>query len=346
GLGEVVLEIEGPLAAIKLGGDNERVVTLTEARIASLEKALKEVESNSEVKGLVISGAQHELFCAGADITAIRDVKDPKVGAVLAERGQSVFNQIENLKCTTVAAINGACVGGGCEMVLACDYRIASAYESTKVGLPEIKLGIIPGFGGTQRLPRLVGLPKAFSVILPGKVLSAPRAKKLGLLDVLVEGTSAEDTHKQLLAKAREIALGKFSPNQGDLSLSDRILTYTAIGRWIVSNKAKQGVVKETRGKYPAPLKAIEVALIGLKSGIEQGLKKEAQALGELVVSAESKALVHIYFLTESAKKLGRAEKDQAKQSKVAVIGGGTMGAGIAAAFLAKGVSVLCLITT
>ena len=252
---EVALQIEGELATILLGGESESVVILTEQRLRSFQQAINTVAKDRKVKGLVVFGGSESIFCAGADISAINGISDPKLGEELARAGQEVFDSLAALECTTVAAICGACVGGGCELVLACDYRIAVDVSKTRIGLPEIKLGILPGFGGTQRLPRLIGLPKALDIILQGKVVSAKRAHKLGLVDRLISLDSVDARGKtafQVLEDAANaIAVGNDRIETPALSLVDQFLTKTLPGRKIVAHNAKKAVLKETKGNYP-----------------------------------------------------------------------------------------------
>jgi 3-hydroxyacyl-CoA dehydrogenase/enoyl-CoA hydratase/3-hydroxybutyryl-CoA epimerase len=335
---EVGLEWQGDIGIITLSLDPEKVAILNEARLNSLSQKIDEVANRASCKGLVICGASTRGFCLGADISAIESVTDAKLGSQLAREGQIIFGKIAALPCTTVAAWAGPCVGGGCELVLSCDYRVALNTNSTKIGLPEIKLGILPGFGGSQRLPRLIGLPAALDIILAGKVIDVKRAKKKGLVDCLVQ--TEEDESKDLTAlvkAAKDIIQGESSVQRASLSMVDRFLTFTSIGRSFVYKKAKANVMSLTKGHYPAPLKALDVAVDGLGLPLEQALEQEADALGELIVTSESKSLVYLYFLTERAKKLGRSVSENVENAKVGVIGGGLMGAGIASSILSKG---------
>lgn len=340
-VGEVLLEMKGELAILRLGAPGEKVVVLDSLRMESLEQAVRTVASSQEVKGLVIIGPHPKLFCAGADINVIRSVTKSQIGRELAEQGQKIFDLIADLSCVTVAAISGACVGGGCELVLACDYRIVTDLPQTKIGLPEVKLGIIPGFGGTQRLPRLVGVARALEIILKGQVLSSNHALASGLVDRLVQSSSevvdVEQLFKELERVASEVALGQSSVPRRRLPAKDMLLTYTPVGRAIVRSTTLRALARETKGNYPAPARAVDVVMFGLGRGLKAGLVKEAEAIGELIVTPTSKALVHIYLLSEESSKIGRGVKQELARGSVAVIGGGVMGAGIAASFLGAG---------
>lgn len=325
--------LENEIALIHLGADDERVVSLTAQRLDSLESNLTEVASRG-AKGLVISGPSTEMFTVGADINAIGSVDSSAVGKKLAQRGQMIFSKIADLKCITIAAISGPCMGGGCELALACDYRIISDDPTSIIGLPEVKLGIIPGFGGTQRLPRLVGLTRALDVILGGKTLKPSQAKKIGLVD---EISPAE----KILERAVEIANGVKLPNRRKLPLAERILSLNSLTRGFVKRKAKATTLKETKGFYPAPLAAIEAVFTGLDQGLEIGLDFESSELGRMIVTPECRSLVQLFFLTEAAKGLGKAGKKYLGDVSALVIGAGAMGAGIAGVMAKSGARVI-----
>jgi len=338
----VVLEVDGDVAILNLGSPEEKVVILSEKRMESLRDALgkiAEMARSGEVKGMVLAGAHEGLFCAGADINIIKGVTSAEEGKRLAKQGQDVFQILEDFPITTVAAISGACVGGGCELVLACDYRILADNSSTKIGLPEVKLGILPGFGGTQRLPRLVGVQAAMDMILKGRVSPASIALKIGLADELV------GSGDNLISRCIDIASGKRRPPRSGLGLLDKAIARFAPVRNFVKSKIVKQVGKTTGGHYPAPAKAIESVFHGLEHGLEAGYELEAKSLGELIVTPECKSLVHIYFLTEEASRLGKSAQERVEGTSVGVIGAGTMGAGIAASFLMSGCPVILVDT-
>lgn len=321
------------LATITLGTPDERAITLTPERIESFVAALAKVR-DAAPRGLVIRAPNPESFCVGADISLIQSVTDPVKGAELAAQGQQAYNLLEDLTCTTVAAISGPCVGGGCELVLACDYRVAADLGSTSIGLPETKLGILPGFGGTYRLPRVVGLTKALDIILSGKTLRATQALKAGLIDQI---TSID----LLYSVAQAIAEGSQQPQKRRRALAERFLTGNFLGQILVLRNARKATIAQTKGHYPAPIKALEVTVAGLRRNRTAGLQVEARELGTLIVSPESKALVHLFYLTEASKTLGKRtlDRDSGKTAQkeiegihALVVGAGTMGAGIAGA--------------
>ena len=165
---------------------NEKVNKLSAPVMAELEQVLNVLNGNKAARVLVITSAKKDIFIAGADINEIKGLRNPKDAFAKVARGQEIMNKIAALKIPTIAVINGACLGGGLELALACKYRVAIANPKTQLGLPEVSLGIIPGFGGTQRLPKLVGLPEALKIILPAKAVDARKALKIGLVDDLI----------------------------------------------------------------------------------------------------------------------------------------------------------------
>ena len=321
------------VAIISLGSLDERAITLTPSRLASFRNALQQVRS-SGARGLVIRSPSLDSFCVGADISLIQSVIDQAQGSALATEGQEAYNMLEDLPCITVAAIGGPCVGGGCELILACDFRIASDAASTSIGLPETKLGILPGFGGTYRLPRVVGLPKALDIILAGKTLRSPQALRSGLVD--------EVTRPEILvARAEEIARGIKTPRRRSIPLIDRLLSNNRIGRLIAKRSALRATLKQTKGFYPAPPRALVVTADGLGRSRKGALAVEATELGTLITSAESKALTHLFFLTEASKALGKSARKDIEGAHALVVGAGTMGAGIAGALARCGHQVI-----
>jgi len=287
----------------------------------------------------VIRTPSVDSFCVGADISLIHSVVEAAKGAELAREGQEAYDLLEDLECTTVAAIGGPCVGGGCELVLACDYRIITDSKNSSIGLPETKLGILPGFGGTFRMPRVVGLPKALDIILAGKTLRSQQAYKASLVDEVVSAT-------QIYDRAEEIARGVKLPKRKRLSLGERLLSNNRMGRLFVKSQAKKALLKQTRGFYPAPLAALDMTVNGLGRTRRKALELEARELGKLIISPESKALVHIFFLTEASKGLGKSARKEIADLHGLVIGAGTMGAGIAGALAKSNHQVIVKDTT
>jgi 3-hydroxyacyl-CoA dehydrogenase / enoyl-CoA hydratase / 3-hydroxybutyryl-CoA epimerase len=348
------LSIQNEIAIICLGHKDEKAIILNDQRMQALDALFdsihKDLRSGSlKIKGLIITSPPNLAFCLGADINAIKEVTNPKEGARLAAQGQSVFNKIETLPIPSVAAIHGHCVGGGCELSLACDYRIMTDGPGSKIGLPETKLGILPGFGGTQRLPRVIGLPKALDIILNGKVIPSKKAYSISLVDkvipIEVDTDLADNLQEkkiyQDLISASSSFISRGKRDKYSLPFTDTLLSKTFIGRMICRNTAKKTSYKKTKGQYPAIPLSIELCVNSFSFKGQEGYTKEATALGELIVSPVSKSLVHIFFLTESATKLGKQEIGEPITS-LALIGAGVMGKGIASVSVKSKLKVFC----
>jgi 3-hydroxyacyl-CoA dehydrogenase / enoyl-CoA hydratase / 3-hydroxybutyryl-CoA epimerase len=341
------LRIQDGVAVIMLGSPEDKAIILTEERMRSLDALLDSLHADIKSKkesltGVIFTSPSNISFCVGADINAIKDVTDPKEGRRLAAQGQSVFQKIEDLPVPSVAAIHGHCVGGGCELSLACDYRLITDAPNSKIGLPETKLGILPGFGGTQRLPKIIGLPKALDIVLSGKVVPAKKARALGLVDGVVKtaGLSSDALEKTLLEAART-SIKKGKRTAWKLSLADRFLSHTALGRYICKSTAGKAAARKTKGQYPAIPRSLSLCVQSFTFSGMSGYEKEAEALGELITTPVSKALVHIFFLTENAGKLGKQDISD-PVSSIGLIGAGVMGRGIASVSLKAGYECSC----
>jgi len=285
-----------------------------------LAQELEFIERQTELKGVVFISNKRSVFIAGADLNAMLKVASPDDARVLIERGQAVMNRIAALKIPTVAAVHGAAVGGGYELCLACDYRIASPDHATKIGLPETKIGLLPGWGGSTRLPRLIGLPKALDIILGGKTVPAKLALKLGMVDEIAPAESL------VTAAARKIKLGK--PCR-----SDHWLLNSRLVAAVVAPQVRKMLFKKTRGHYPAVFKALEVLTHGVSRTVEMSLALERDGIIELMQTDVCRNLIGVFFLQERARKKTLSVAASAAESKpvahTAVIGAGVMGAGI-----------------
>lgn len=331
------------IATVRLGLPDESMITLTEARIEQFEAAIDELiqrandnsksdSQSDKLRGVIITGPGPGMFCAGADVNLIRDITDAKEGELAALRGQSVFGKLANLSVPVVAAIEGPCLGGGFEMALFCDVRVASDARATQIGLPEVKLGIVPGFGGTQNLTRLIGLPKALGLILNGKLMRAKQALRAGLIDRMVPQT------KLLTAARQEIDKLEVRKQKGKTRKLRGMawwLSKTPL-RALAVRAANKALRKGQARFYPAPKRALQCCVDALRMPVNDGFAREAEALGDMIVTPVSKGLVHLFFLTERQKRLAKA--DGAKDlDRAVVVGGGVMGAGIATLFANKG---------
>lgn len=332
----------GEVAIVEFDLVGEKVNKLSSPVMMRLKEIIAELKK-SNYKAVIFKSNKAKIFIAGADIDEIRAMTTKEQFNKAVEGGQEIFNELEDLPMPTIAAIHGACAGGGCEFIMACDYRIATDDPSTRIGLPETKLGIIPGFGGCVRMPRIVGLPAALDIILAGKLERPAKALKVGLIDQLVHPSILME---QAFLKAKEVIKegGKkrrksFKPKGASIKFMHSVL-----GRPIVFSQAKKGVLKLTSGHYPAQIKALEV--ISKTYGSDdraRSLEIERAAFVEAAATDVSKNLIHVFDLTEMVKKqTGVAGKD-VKPKKVeylGVLGAGTMGGGVAFIGADKGIHV------
>ena len=323
------------IAVLTFDLPGEKVNKLTTAVMLEFDGIIEELSKKKDIKALVIRSGKDGHFIVGADIAEIRDMRDQQQGVEIARTGHRIFGKLEALPFPTVAAIHGPCMGGGLELALACSYRVISNDQKTALALPEVRLGILPGFGGTQRLPRLVGLSNSLDMILTGKSVYSRKAKKIGLAD--------EVTYKELLLdvaveKAKRAA-GKRTPKsvRARRPLIIKLLESNPLTRLLIYGMAKRNVLKETLGNYPAPLAALQAVRTGLSRGRKAGYAVEARLLGELVPTEISKNLISIFYLNEMLKKGGYSAPDI---TAAGVLGAGIMGGGIAQLFAEKGSTV------
>ena len=307
----------------------EKVNILRSDVLSALEKQIDKIDQNKEIKLLIIKSAKHDNFIAGADINEIKSINSKKDSIKKVSKGQDILTKIERLNCITLAYIHGTCLGGGTELALCCDYRVATDDPKTLIGLPEVNLGIIPGFGGTQRLPRLVGLINSLPMILTGKPVKYKKAYRIGL----IEGYFPKGYEKIRLNEFTENLLKDSFRKKLD-KRRKKFFSIEKIGyfREIIYKKAKANILKKTKGKYPAPLTALKVVRYTYRGNLTKGLKTELQYFSELVVSDICKNLINLYFINEKIKKdTGVEGKIQtANIQNAGVIGSGVMGGGIA----------------
>ncbi len=341
--------VDNAVAVITFDQQGEPVNTLSPEVGAEFESFLKRAGEDAEAKAVVFTSGKRDNFIAGAKIDFLQTVTHVADAEKLSRDAQQGFDKLAEFPKPVVAAIHGSCLGGGLEWALACTYRIATDSPKTSLGQPEVQLGLIPGAGGTQRLPQLVGAQAALDLILTGKSIRPQKARKLGLVDEVVPPPILLEVAKQ---RALELASGKLrldrrrslvSTGRGFAGLlkglarreawAELALQDNPLGRRILFEQAHKALLKKTRGKYPAPEKALEAIRIGLESGMEKGLAAEARFFGELVVSDVSRRLVEIFFATTELKKENGTSDPKVKPrpvKKVGVVGGGLMGSGIA----------------
>jgi 3-hydroxyacyl-CoA dehydrogenase / enoyl-CoA hydratase / 3-hydroxybutyryl-CoA epimerase len=340
GRAALTLEVDGDGVASLVFDDPGRKVNLLSSPVMErLDALLGDLEAGARagaVRAVVIRSGKDGSFIAGADVDEIASLRDPAEAGAQAARGQAVFQRLHELKVPTVVAIDGICLGGGTELALACDVRIVSDRPETKIGLPEIKLGIIPGFGGTTRLPRLIGLIAASDLILTGRNVDARRAQKLGLVHERMHAGVLERRAKEI---AREMAAGGRAPSRARPGLVQRAAQATPVGRRLILKQARKQVMKQTRGHYPAPLAALSVLRRSAGKSLERALAIEAEAVGRLVATDVSKNLIHVFRLMEGAKKAGPGA-EALPIERAAVLGAGVMGGGIAQLLAYRGIPV------
>lgn len=322
----ISLEFKDKIAYVGFGYNCTRsMTTLDIETMLELQAIVEELHvKTADLSGAIFFSHKENCFLAGADINLISGMKTESEAADKAEQGQNIYNRIEDLQIPTVVCVDGICLGGGLELSLACKTILASNSPKTSLGLPEVKLGIIPGFGGTYRLPRKIGLPNALDMILTGKTLRGDKAKRIGLV--------AEVYPKEnLLAMAPSFFNKKAKPMTVKESVKE-LATENFVTRKIIFQKVRESVLKKTNGFYQAPLKILDVMDSGMMKGRTSYLASEAQAFGELAISEQSKNLQHIYFMSEAVKKYSgpKSTKPLPELSRGAALGAGTMGGGIA----------------
>lgn len=334
----VRMEVEDGIALIRLDQPGKPVNVLSAALVREMEEILARLEGRERgARAAVILSDKPGVWIAGADIEEFGAFHTAEDAAAASRAGQALLNRLERLPIPTVAAIGGAALGGGLETALACTYRIASDDPKTKLGLPEVQLGICPGAGGTQRLPRLIGIRPALELMLTGKQLDARRAQRQGVVDETVPAAVLEEVARRA---AHELADGIRQPRAARSKGSPHWVENLPGARSVIFRTARKGVMEKTRGLYPAPLRILEVVERGLDRPLKEGLELEARAFGELAVTPEARALVHLFFATTAAKNDGGMEGEPHELERVAVVGAGFMGAGIAATAAEAGLRV------
>ncbi|MGR5513210.1 fatty acid oxidation complex subunit alpha FadJ [Vibrio diabolicus] len=320
---------EQNIAWLAIDVPNEKMNTLQAAFADEMKEIFAQLKDASGIKGMIIHSLKPDNFVAGADVRMLEACTTASEAEALARQGQELFQQLSDLPYPVVAAIHGPCLGGGLELALACDYRVCTDSDKTRLGLPEVQLGLLPGSGGTQRLPRLIGLLPSLDLILTGKQLRAKKAKKLGVVDACVPDTILLDVAKQFIDKGKNKGTKK-------LSTKEKVMSGSGLGRKFVFEQAAKKTNQKTRGNYPATVAILDVIQHGLEKGFAKGQELEAKRFGELVMSSESKALRSIFFATTEMKKENGTDAKPAPVHKVGVLGGGLMGAGISHVSVAK----------
>lgn len=335
----VTLSTTDAVATIRINQADRPVNVLSPDLIQEMEEVIRQLETSRDIKAAVIISGKPDVWIAGADIEEFTKIESAADGEAMSRSGHDLLGRLERLRIPVIAAIDGVALGGGLELALACTYRIATDSPKTKLGLPEVQLGIVPGAGGTQRLPRLVGLRASLDLMLTGKQLDGRRARKIGLVDEVVPQAVLLSAAQRAGA---ELASGARSAREGRRKGSPQWMENLPGVRGFIIKKAREGVMEKTRGLYPAPLRIIDVVDKGIELPLEEGLDLEARAFGELSVTPESRSLVHLFFATTAAKSKPGLDSDaEAREiNRMAVVGAGFMGAAIAAVSAEKGIRV------
>ncbi len=314
---------------------DEKVNKLSSSVMTELMGLLDGDLNNDSIRALVITSAKSGVFIAGADINEIETLKSPEEAYGKSQLGQMVFNKLEALPYPTIAVIDGVCLGGGLELALACSFRIVTDSEKTKLGLPEVSLGILPGWGGTQRLPRLIGLVQALTMILSGKPVSGSKALRIGLVDALVP-------HEFVAEKVREFT-GHCLTGKGRRALRAKRPSHMRDRIWpvraLVINRASAHALEKSKGHYPAIPAVLSLIKETCHTKLKQGLEKESRAFSQLATTSICRNLIGLFH----ADQLLRKERGVASTvtplpvNCAAILGAGVMGGGIAWLFSRHG---------
>ena len=348
------------LLRVRIDRRDKSANALSKTMLEELERLVVEIKRNSAVRGVLFLSGKKGNFIVGADVTEMKSMTGGAEATELSKLGQRVFEQLEALHVPTVALISGACLGGGLEFAMSCRYRIADDHAKTLLGLPEVKLGLIPGWGGTVRLPKLVGLLEALPMILTGRMMSGRQARSKGLVHDMVPVEALPFVGEQLLRTVMKLGSASTIFKRPKRPLAARLTEAFPPLRKFAFNKAEGKVRHETKGHYPAPLAAIEALRAGFRQHPAVGFAAESAAIGRLADSPVTRECLRLFFLQEDAKKFdslavprpsgsgltvdtgplpdGRGTETTGSITNAAVLGAGAMGAGIALLMAQKGI--------
>lgn len=333
--------IEQGLWALHFDLPGEKVNKLGPAVMTELDSVLDSLRGRSDIKALVFLSDKENIFIAGADIEVIKTIREAKEGARLAADGQAVVQKLEELPFPVIAGINGAAMGGGCELALCCKYIVVSDGPSTRIALPEVNLGVLPGFGGTVRLPERIGLQASLDYVLTGKSMNGEKAAKIGFADAVVPHQGFE---QHALAFGARVIRRQVSPHRLKSSFMSKALEGNPLGRAVMFSQARKMVMSKSHGHYPAPLKILDVLSDNAGRNRRDALAREQKAFGELSVSDVSKRLIDLFFATEKVKKqtgvVGAKLEAKEKVGHIGLLGAGVMGGGIAQLAVHKDIPV------
>jgi 3-hydroxyacyl-CoA dehydrogenase/enoyl-CoA hydratase/3-hydroxybutyryl-CoA epimerase/3-hydroxyacyl-CoA dehydrogenase/enoyl-CoA hydratase/3-hydroxybutyryl-CoA epimerase/enoyl-CoA isomerase len=334
--------LDGNVGLITFDQPGSRANVLSQAVQANFEAVLAQLRQRTDLRGLILRSGKPGMFIAGADLKELgRTGDDPEETRRVVRRGLDIIAAFENLPYPTVAAIEGPCMGGGLELALGFDFRVASTHPKTELGLPEVKIGLFPGWGGTQRLPRVIGPATAAELICAGETVKPERARQLGLVFDAVPPERLMDEAKRVLAWAQETGAWRDARRikQQPVGLSEEQRSFTfAVARAVVLDK--------TKGQLPAPLAALEAIAEGCNLPLEDGLKIETERFLPIVASPIAKNLIAVFFMTQRLQKdpgVADASVQPRPVERVGVLGAGLMGAGIAGAHVRRGIPIMML---
>jgi 3-hydroxyacyl-CoA dehydrogenase/enoyl-CoA hydratase/3-hydroxybutyryl-CoA epimerase/3-hydroxyacyl-CoA dehydrogenase/enoyl-CoA hydratase/3-hydroxybutyryl-CoA epimerase/enoyl-CoA isomerase len=336
--------LDGDIALLTIDQPGSRANTLGQAMLGELEAMVAQLKKRTDLRGLIFRSGKPGMFIAGADLRELGSApQDADTSRKMVKRGLDLIASIEALPYPTVAAIDGACMGGGLELAMGFDYRLASTHPKTEIGLPETKIGLFPGWGGTQRLTRQIGPSLAAEMICTGEPAKADRARQIGLVFDAVPAERLQDEAVRLIHWAEKSQEWKAARKrkQQPVGLSEEQQSFTFA-------VARAQVMAKTGGQYPAPLAALEAIAKGCNLPLEDGLKAETEQFVKLVGSPISRNLIAVFFMTQRLAKdpgVSDASVQPRAVHQVGVLGAGIMGAGIAGAHVRRGVPALLIDT-
>jgi len=317
---------ESGVATVWIDDPRAEVNKISRATLDGFSEVLGRLEQMDRLIGVVFISAKEASFVVGADLEMLHSFDSPAEVRGISRRAHRLLWRVSTLSVPTVAAIEGPCMGGGLELILGCDYRLASTHGDTKLALPEVQLGLIPGGGGTQYLPRLLGLQRALPMLLTGKNIYPKQARSMGLVDALIHPPGLYEAGKRAV---RQLVNGNITVDRPPQSWPDRFLESNTVSRRFLYRQAKRRARKQTNDNYPAPDRLIDAVQTGLEQGLSEGLDTELHHFSNLVFTPESKALVQLFFARQDAKTPPVSDPPD-KITRVGILGAGLMGGGIA----------------
>ncbi len=321
-----------------LDQQDDRHNKLSVAALEEIGTAIEEATTSADVRGIVVISAKPDSFIVGADLRELRAFETRADAEALSRRAHELILSVRALSIPIVAAIHGPAMGGGLELALACSMRLATDHQATTFALPEVKLGLVPGGGGTQLLPRLVGIQSSLPLLLTGTNTYPVPARRMGLVDALIHRpgllTAAMQAARDLIAGRTKVA------DRGPGALHERALESTALTRRLIYGRAAERVEEKARGNYPAPPRILECVRVGMEDGLMAGLDLEAATFAELAMTPESEELVRLFFARNDAER-NPFDGAQRPIRRIGILGAGLMGSGIAEVSAQHGLDVV-----